>query len=53
MYLYDSLELVFDGDLCLVQGKWTASSTWNSIVDPLNGYPFINVAEVQEAEIKV
>ncbi|ONK54739.1 uncharacterized protein A4U43_UnF12120, partial [Asparagus officinalis] len=39
--------------LNLVQGKWKASSSWNSIVDPLNGYPFINVAEVQEAEIKV
>ncbi|ONK68657.1 uncharacterized protein A4U43_C05F14480 [Asparagus officinalis] len=38
--------------LNLVQGKWKASSSWNSIVDPLNGYPFINVAEVQEAEIK-
>lgn len=36
----------------LVQGKWKASSTWNSIVDPLNGDPFINIAEVQEEEIK-
>ncbi|ONK59351.1 uncharacterized protein A4U43_C08F5550 [Asparagus officinalis] len=38
--------------LNLVQGKWKASSNWNAILDPLNGQPFINVAEVQEAEIK-
>ncbi|KAJ4974749.1 hypothetical protein NE237_007923 [Protea cynaroides] len=36
----------------LVQGRWTKSSTWNTIVDPLNGEPFIKVAEVDEAGIK-
>nr|TKS16104.1 putative aldehyde dehydrogenase [Populus alba] len=32
----------------LVQGKWTGSSTWNTIVDPLNGEPFIKIAEIDE-----
>ncbi|XP_024460487.1 delta-1-pyrroline-5-carboxylate dehydrogenase 12A1, mitochondrial [Populus trichocarpa] len=32
----------------LVQGKWIGSSTWNTIVDPLNGEPFIKIAEVDE-----
>ncbi|KAA3456959.1 delta-1-pyrroline-5-carboxylate dehydrogenase 12A1, mitochondrial-like [Gossypium australe] len=30
----------------LVQGKWTRSAAWNTLVDPLNGEPFIKVAEV-------
>ncbi|CAI9112258.1 OLC1v1012679C1 [Oldenlandia corymbosa var. corymbosa] len=30
----------------LLQGKWMGSSTWNTLVDPLNGEPFIKVAEV-------
>ncbi|TYI90201.1 hypothetical protein E1A91_D03G104700v1 [Gossypium mustelinum] len=30
----------------LVQGKWTGSAAWNTLVDPLNGEPFIKVAEV-------
>lgn len=37
----------------LVQGKWIGSSGWNTIVDPLNGEPFIRVAEVNETEIQV
>ncbi|KDP31218.1 hypothetical protein JCGZ_11594 [Jatropha curcas] len=36
----------------LVQGKWIGSSRWNTIVDPLNGEPFIKVADVDETEIK-
>ncbi|KAK9669284.1 hypothetical protein RND81_13G121200 [Saponaria officinalis] len=36
----------------LVQGKWIRSSSWNTLVDPLNGEPFIKVAEVTESEIK-
>ncbi|KAL5747399.1 hypothetical protein ACOSP7_024399 [Xanthoceras sorbifolium] len=36
----------------LVQGKWTGSSNWNTIVDPLNGEPFIKIAEVNEKEIQ-
>ncbi|KAJ0971309.1 hypothetical protein J5N97_019268 [Dioscorea zingiberensis] len=36
----------------LVQGKWSASNSWNWIVDPLNGEQFIKVAEVQEADIE-
>lgn len=36
----------------LVQGKWVESSSWSTIVDPLNGEPFIKVAEVDESEIK-
>lgn len=39
--------------LLLVQGKWTGSSNWNTIVDPLNGEPFIKVADVSEKEILV
>ncbi|KAK1259524.1 putative aldehyde dehydrogenase [Acorus gramineus] len=38
--------------LNLVQGKWKDSSSWNWIVDPLNGEPFIKVADVQEAGLK-
>ncbi|GAA0148166.1 dehydrogenase [Lithospermum erythrorhizon] len=36
----------------LVQGKWIKSSNWNTIVDPLNGEPFIKVAEVEKSGIK-
>ncbi|CAO2818628.1 unnamed protein product [Amaranthus hypochondriacus] len=36
----------------LVQGKWVQSSSWNTILDPLNGEPFIKVAEVDISEIK-
>ncbi|XP_031406911.1 delta-1-pyrroline-5-carboxylate dehydrogenase 12A1, mitochondrial [Punica granatum] len=35
-----------------VQGKWTKSSNWNRIVDPLNGEPFIKVADLNETEIQ-
>lgn len=36
-----------------VQGKWERSSSWNTIFDPLNGEPFIKVADVQGNEIEV
>ncbi|KAG9459236.1 hypothetical protein H6P81_003744 [Aristolochia fimbriata] len=36
----------------LVQGKWVGSSQSNTIPDPLNGEPFIEVAEVNETELK-
>lgn len=36
----------------LVQGKWMGSSVCNSILDPLNGEPFIKVAEVVDTEIQ-
>uniref|UniRef100_A0A5B7AGG5 Putative P5CDH1 n=1 Tax=Davidia involucrata TaxID=16924 RepID=A0A5B7AGG5_DAVIN len=36
----------------LVQGKWIGSSSWNTIVDPLNGEPFIKVAEIDETGIQ-
>nr|Q40255.1 RecName: Full=Probable aldehyde dehydrogenase; AltName: Full=Flax-inducible sequence 1 [Linum usitatissimum]CAA60412.1 fis1 [Linum usitatissimum] len=38
--------------LNLVQGNWGGSSSWHTVVDPLNGEPFIKVAEVDETEIK-
>ncbi|CAL5198354.1 unnamed protein product [Lathyrus oleraceus] len=38
--------------LNLVQGKWIGSSNWNTILDPLNGEPFIKVAEVEESGIQ-
>ncbi|XP_021733794.1 probable aldehyde dehydrogenase [Chenopodium quinoa] len=38
--------------LNLVNGKWFESPSWNTIVDPLNGEPFIKVAEVGESNIK-
>ncbi|KAK7347257.1 hypothetical protein VNO80_21785 [Phaseolus coccineus] len=38
--------------LNLVQGKWVGSSNWNTILDPLNGDSFINVAEVDETGIQ-
>lgn len=37
----------------IVQGKWTRSANWNTIVDPLNGEPFIKVSEVDESGIQV
>lgn len=37
----------------LVQGKWTGSAAWNTLVDPLNGEPFIKVAEVDVNGIQV
>lgn len=39
--------------LLLVQGKWTGSTSGETIVDPLNGEPFIQVAEVDETGIQV
>ncbi|GAA0143557.1 dehydrogenase [Lithospermum erythrorhizon] len=36
----------------LVQGKWIKSSNWNTIVDPMNGEPFIKVAEVEKSGIQ-
>ncbi|KAJ7945976.1 Delta-1-pyrroline-5-carboxylate dehydrogenase 1 protein [Quillaja saponaria] len=36
----------------LVQGKWAGSSNWNTIVDPLNGEPFIKVADVDEKGVQ-
>ncbi|CAN1266101.1 Probable aldehyde dehydrogenase [Linum perenne] len=38
--------------LNFVEGKWGGSSSWHTVVDPLNGEPFIKVAEVNESEIK-
>lgn len=35
-----------------VQGNWTKSKYSNEILDPLNGEPFIKVAEVDETEIQ-
>ncbi|XVE56986.1 hypothetical protein DITRI_Ditri04bG0055300 [Diplodiscus trichospermus] len=35
-----------------VQGKWTGSAAWNTLLDPLNGEPFIKVAEVDETGIQ-
>lgn len=36
----------------LVQGKWTGSSNWSTLLDPLNGEQFIRIAEVGEKEIQ-
>ena len=42
------------GDVLLpVQGNWTGTTSWKTIVDPLNGEPFIQVAEVDETGIQV
>ncbi|QHO51658.1 Delta-1-pyrroline-5-carboxylate dehydrogenase 12A1 [Arachis hypogaea] len=38
--------------LNLVQGKWVGASKWNTIVDPLNGDPFIKVGEVDETGLQ-
>ncbi|KAF7846806.1 hypothetical protein BT93_L3713 [Corymbia citriodora subsp. variegata] len=35
-----------------VQGNWTKSKNSNEILDPLNGEPFIKVAEVDETDIQ-
>ncbi|ESQ31669.1 hypothetical protein EUTSA_v10003935mg [Eutrema salsugineum] len=35
-----------------VQGKWIGSSNYNTLLDPLNGEPFIKVAEVEETGIQ-
>ncbi|XP_031487376.1 probable aldehyde dehydrogenase isoform X1 [Nymphaea colorata] len=36
----------------LVQGKWHSTSSHNTILDPLNGEPFIKVSDVDETGIK-
>ncbi|PIA62553.1 hypothetical protein AQUCO_00200515v1 [Aquilegia coerulea] len=36
----------------LVQGTWKGSSNLNTVVDPLNGEPFIKVAEVDETGVQ-
>lgn len=36
----------------LVQGNWTRSSKWNTLLDPLNGEPFIKVAEIDEGGVQ-
>ncbi|XP_039039739.1 probable aldehyde dehydrogenase [Hibiscus syriacus] len=36
----------------LVQGKWKGSAAWNTLVDPLNGEPFIKVAEIDESGVQ-
>ncbi|KAF5181335.1 Delta-1-pyrroline-5-carboxylate dehydrogenase 12a1 protein [Thalictrum thalictroides] len=36
----------------LVQGTWKGSSNLNTIVDPLNGEPFIKVGEVDETGVQ-
>ncbi|OVA09061.1 Aldehyde dehydrogenase domain [Macleaya cordata] len=36
----------------LVQGSWKKSSSWSTVVDPLNGEPFIKVADVDETGIR-
>ncbi|BFG32724.1 hypothetical protein CerSpe_189980 [Prunus speciosa] len=38
--------------LNLVQGKWKKTARWNTILDPLNGEPFIKVCEVDETGIQ-
>lgn len=48
---YKYLELRMS--LILVQGKWTGSSNWSTLLDPLNGEQFIRIAEVGEKEIQV
>ncbi|CAH8354002.1 unnamed protein product [Eruca vesicaria subsp. sativa] len=35
-----------------VQGKWIGSSNYNTLLDPLNGEPFIKVAEVDESGVQ-
>ncbi|XP_021285663.1 delta-1-pyrroline-5-carboxylate dehydrogenase 12A1, mitochondrial isoform X1 [Herrania umbratica] len=36
----------------LVQGKWTGSTAWNTLLDPLSGEPFIKVAEVDQTGVQ-
>ena len=47
------LELIMQWWLYSLQGKWEGSSSCITILDPLFGEPFIKVAEVQEADVKV
>ncbi|CAH2043826.1 unnamed protein product [Thlaspi arvense] len=35
-----------------VQGKWIGSANYNTLLDPLNGEPFIKVSEVEESGIQ-
>ncbi|CDY66231.1 BnaAnng21870D [Brassica napus] len=35
-----------------VQGKWIGSSNYNTLLDPLNGEPFIKVSEVDESGVQ-
>lgn len=39
--------------MSIVQGKWIGSSNHNTLLDPLNGEPFIKVAEVDETGTQV
>jgi hypothetical protein len=39
--------------MSIVQGKWIGSSNHNTLLDPLNGEPFIKVAEVDESGTQV
>ncbi|KAI3913335.1 hypothetical protein MKW92_021365 [Papaver armeniacum] len=36
----------------LVQGSWTKTSNWSTVLDPLNGEPFIKVADVDETGLQ-
>ncbi|XP_056851777.1 delta-1-pyrroline-5-carboxylate dehydrogenase 12A1, mitochondrial-like isoform X1 [Raphanus sativus] len=36
-----------------VQGKWIGTSNYNTLLDPLNGEPFIKVSEVDESGVQV
>ncbi|KAH0842724.1 hypothetical protein HID58_092095, partial [Brassica napus] len=36
----------------IVQGKWIGSSNYNTLLDPLNGEPFIKVSEVDESGVQ-
>ncbi|KAE8681356.1 hypothetical protein F3Y22_tig00111330pilonHSYRG00320 [Hibiscus syriacus] len=36
-----------------LHGKWKESAAWNTLVDPLNGEPFIKVAEIDESGVQV
>lgn len=46
--LWDLFSFVY-----IVQGKWIGSSNYNTLLDPLNGEPFIKVAEVEESGVQV
>ncbi|RVW90512.1 Delta-1-pyrroline-5-carboxylate dehydrogenase 12A1, mitochondrial [Vitis vinifera] len=43
---------LYEVDMASLQGKWTGSTSGETIVDPLNGEPFIQVAEVDETGIQ-
>ncbi|KAF4403535.1 hypothetical protein G4B88_002388 [Cannabis sativa] len=47
-----ALKLMLDRTKLYTKGKWTGSPSWNTIVDPLNGEPFIKVAEIDEKGIQ-